>query len=145
MYALDFRVQASDDGTASVDPAARSNETTPGNTGHQVVDLDEQHSRYVRIRGGRRVGAAPQGRRQEPCPGPHPAEDDSPPGNAVDGDPRQVGLGALDQIEIRGEQAYAREFAVQVSADGWAWTDVKVMDNTATELTISVNGAPART
>lgn len=86
------------------------------------------------------------------------AEGSNPAGNAVDGNPRtrwasdalddqwiQVDLGeavAFDQVKIDWEAAYARDFTVQVSTDGDAWTDVKTVDNAAIELKISVNGVP---
>ncbi|WP_432840877.1 discoidin domain-containing protein [Dactylosporangium sp. CA-092794] len=80
------------------------------------------------------------------------------PGNAVDGNPRtrwssgyqddqwiQVDLGAavaFDQVTIAWEQAYARDFVIQVSADGRSWTDVKAVSNAVVQLRISVNGVP---
>ncbi|WP_127501100.1 discoidin domain-containing protein [Actinoplanes solisilvae] len=84
------------------------------------------------------------------------AEGSSPASNVTDGNPRtrwasdaqdnqwiQVDLGArvaFDQVELAWETAYARDFVVQISDDGEHWTDVKAVDNAATELTISVNG-----
>jgi len=84
--------------------------------------------------------------------------DSNGPGNAVDGNPRtrwssayqdnqwiQVDLGAavaFDQVTIAWEQAYARDFVVQVSDDGTAWTDVKAVSNAVVQLKISVNGVP---
>lgn len=84
--------------------------------------------------------------------------DDNPPQNAVDGkdDTRwssayrddqwiQVDLGAahdFDQVRIVWEQAYARDYTIQVSDDGHTWTDVKSVDNAATPLRITVNGTP---
>lgn len=86
------------------------------------------------------------------------AESSNPASNVTDGNPRtrwasdsadnqwiQVDLGAsvpFDQVELAWESAYARDFVVQVSGDGEHWTDVKAVDNAATELTISVNGTP---
>ena len=77
---------------------------------------------------------------------------------AVDGNPRtrwssayqdnqwiQVDLGApqtFDTVTIAWEVAYARNYVIQVSNDGAAWTDVKSVDNSITQLKISVNGAP---
>jgi hypothetical protein len=80
------------------------------------------------------------------------------PGNAVDGNPRtrwssayqdgqwiQVDLGAatrFDRVVIAWEQAYARDYVIQVSTDGVNWTDVKSVSNAVTQLAISVNGVP---
>ena len=76
--------------------------------------------------------------------------------NAVDGDPGtrwssayndnewiQVDLGAaadFDRVVLVWEQAYAKDFTVQVSDDGSAWTDVKQVGNAPVPLRISVNG-----
>jgi hypothetical protein len=65
------------------------------------------------------------------------------PGNAVDGNPGtrwssayednqwiQVDLGSavtFDQVVIVWEQAYALNYAIQVSSDGTTWTDVKMV------------------
>ncbi|MFE0529978.1 discoidin domain-containing protein [Micromonospora parva] len=84
--------------------------------------------------------------------------DSNGPERAVDGNPRtrwssrfednqwiQVDLGApvaFDQVTIVWEQAYARDFVIQVSADGQRWTDVKAVSNKITELKITVNGVP---
>ncbi|MGW3787261.1 discoidin domain-containing protein [Micromonospora chokoriensis] len=84
--------------------------------------------------------------------------DSNGPDRAVDGNPRtrwssafednqyiQVDLGApvtFDQVTIVWEQAYARDFVIQVSDDGQSWTDVKSVSNKITELKISVNGVP---
>ncbi|GII55114.1 hypothetical protein Pth03_35030 [Planotetraspora thailandica] len=78
--------------------------------------------------------------------------------NAVDGNPRtrwasayqddqwiQVDLGSpveFDQVTIAWEQAYARDFVIQVSDDGDKWTDVKSVNNAVRQLKISVNGVP---
>ncbi|MGW3796152.1 galactose-binding domain-containing protein, partial [Micromonospora arida] len=80
------------------------------------------------------------------------------PDRAVDGNPRtrwsskfeddqwiQVDLSApvsFDQVTIVWEQAYARDFVIQVSDDGQRWTDVKSVSNAVTQLKISVNGVP---
>ncbi|WP_436520679.1 discoidin domain-containing protein [Actinoplanes sp. HUAS TT8] len=172
-YALDFRVQASDDGDTWDDLASRSNETPIGNTGKQVVDLGEQHARHVRVQGLRRAtdwgfsmwtlsvrraaDAATDLARGRTVTA-SSSEDANPAANAVDGNARtrwassasdnqwiQVDLGetvAFDQVEIDWEAAYARDFKIQVSADGDAWTDVTTVDNAAIELKISVNGVP---
>ncbi|MEO3817940.1 discoidin domain-containing protein [Plantactinospora sp. B24E8] len=84
--------------------------------------------------------------------------DSTGPERAVDGNPRtrwaskhednqwiQVDLDeptAFDQVTIVWEQAYAREYVIQVSTDGDTWTDVKSVSNKITELKISVNGVP---
>ncbi|MGQ5261083.1 discoidin domain-containing protein [Micromonospora sp. ZYX-F-536] len=84
--------------------------------------------------------------------------DSNGPDRAVDGNPRtrwsskfednqwiQVDLGApvsFDQVTIVWEQAYARDFVIQVSDDGQRWTDVKAVSNAVTQLKISVNGVP---
>ncbi|BCY07470.1 discoidin domain-containing protein [Actinoplanes sp. L3-i22] len=172
-YALDFRVQAADDGDTWDDLASRSNETPIGNTGKQVVDLGQQHARHVRIQGLRRVTdwgfsmwtlsvrrAADAGTdlARGKSVTASSAEGSNPAGNAVDGNPRtrwasdaadnqwiQVDLGAetaFDQVEIDWEAAYARDFKVQISAGGDAWTDVRTVDNAAIELKVSVNGVP---
>ncbi|MEH1168270.1 discoidin domain-containing protein [Micromonospora sp. CPCC 205539] len=84
--------------------------------------------------------------------------DSNGPDRAVDGNPRtrwsskyednqwiQVDLGApvsFDQVTIVWEQAYARNYVIQVSDDGQTWTDVKAVSNKISELKISVNGVP---
>ncbi|MEU8329325.1 discoidin domain-containing protein [Micromonospora sp. NPDC048839] len=84
--------------------------------------------------------------------------DSTGPDRVVDGNPRtrwssqfednqwiQVDLGAavsFDQVTIVWEQAYARDFVIQVSNDGQRWTDVKSVSNAITQLKISVNGVP---
>ena len=78
--------------------------------------------------------------------------------NAVDGNPRtrwssayvdnqwiQVDFGSpvtFDQVAIAWEQAYARDYVIQVSDDGATWRDVKAVSNAVTQLKISVNGVP---
>ncbi|RKR74795.1 discoidin domain-containing protein [Frondihabitans australicus] len=84
------------------------------------------------------------------------SDDGNPAPNAVDGNPRtrwssayqddqwiQVDFGAattFDQIAIAWEQAYARDYEIQVSTDASTWTTVKSVSNVITQLTISVNG-----
>ncbi|MGK5741031.1 discoidin domain-containing protein [Micromonospora sp. URMC 103] len=84
--------------------------------------------------------------------------DGNGPERAVDGNPRTrwasefqddqwiaVDLGrpvTFDQVTIVWEQAYARDFVIQVSDDGQRWTDVKPVSNAVTQLKISVNGVP---
>lgn len=102
-YALDFRVQASDDGQTWDDLAARNNETPPGNTGKQVVDFASQNARHVRIQGLRRAtdwgfSMWTLSVRRAADPGTDLArgrsaiasssEDSNPAGNAVDGNAR---------------------------------------------------------
>jgi hypothetical protein len=75
---------------------------------------------------------------------------------AVDGNPRtrwssayqdnqwiQVDFGApvkFDTVSIAWEQAYARNYVIQVSNDGSTWTNVKTVDNSVVQMTVSVNG-----
>jgi hypothetical protein len=82
--------------------------------------------------------------------------DGNPATNAIDGNPGtrwssayndnewiQLDFGAaatFDQVVLVWEQAYAKTFTVQISADGQTWTDVKSLDNSPTPLKISVNG-----
>jgi hypothetical protein len=56
----------------------------------------------------------------------------------------QVDLGssqAVDQVAVTWEQAYARTYTVQVSADGVTWTDAASVDNTA--IPLPFNGGDA--
>ncbi|MEU3185450.1 discoidin domain-containing protein [Streptomyces sp. NPDC006923] len=49
----------------------------------------------------------------------------------------QVDLGSavsFDRVDLTWEQAYAKTYVVQVSADGDTWTDVKSVDNSAVPL-----------
>jgi hypothetical protein len=87
--------------------------------------------------------------------------DDHQPGNATDGDPNtrwssayeddqwiQVDLGSVqsfDRVDLTWEQAYARTYVVQVSADGDAWTDAESVDNTAVPLPFNGGDASLRT
>ncbi|MCP9999374.1 discoidin domain-containing protein [Streptomyces werraensis] len=77
-------------------------------------------------------------------------QDDHGPANATDGDDTtrwssefeddqwiRVDLGSLqsfDRVDLTWEQAYAKTFVVQVSADDSDWTDVKSVDNGAVPL-----------
>ncbi|MBM9510399.1 discoidin domain-containing protein [Actinacidiphila acididurans] len=77
-------------------------------------------------------------------------ESDHGAGNVTDGDSGtrwssafaddqwvQVDLGSsvsFDRVDLTWEQAYARTYRVQVSADGSTWTDAKAVDNTAVPL-----------
>ncbi len=77
-------------------------------------------------------------------------QDDHGPGNVTDGDAGtrwssayeddqwiHVDLGStqsFDRVDLTWEQAYAKSFVVQVSADGSDWTDVKSVDNGAVPL-----------
>ena len=169
-YALDFVVQVSDDDNAWTDLKSVSNDTPIGDTATQTVDIAQQTARYVRIQGGKRVtswGISMWTLSMLDSAGTDLAlhtsatassDDGNPPGNAVDGNPRtrwsssyqddqwiQVDLGAprtFTKITIAWEQAYARDYVVQVSDDGQAWTDVKSVSNTVRQLKISVNGVP---
>ena len=80
-----------------------------------------------------------------------------PAGNAVDGNPAtywssdfadpawlRIDLGEsvrIRRVTIRWETAYAKAFAVQVSADGQAWTDVFKTDS-GTGGTSEIDFAP---
>jgi hypothetical protein len=84
------------------------------------------------------------------------SDDGNPASNAVDGNPRtrwssayqdnqwiQVDFGkatSFDQIAIDWEQAYARDYTIQVSDDASTWRTVKTVSNVITQVTISVNG-----
>ncbi|MFJ1588168.1 discoidin domain-containing protein [Streptomyces sp. NPDC088197] len=88
-------------------------------------------------------------------------EDDHQPGNVTDGDQGtrwsssfeddqwvQVDLGAqvaFDRVDLTWEQAYARTYVVQVSADGSAWTDAKSVDNSAVPLPFNGGDASLQT
>ncbi|MCA1221517.1 discoidin domain-containing protein [Streptomyces sp. 8L] len=77
-------------------------------------------------------------------------EPDHAAANATDGDVNtrwsssfdddqwvQVDLGAsvaFDRVDLAWEQAYAKTYVVQVSADGSSWTDAKSVDNSAVPL-----------
>ncbi|GAA0481182.1 hypothetical protein Ade02nite_56440 [Paractinoplanes deccanensis] len=169
-FALDYRVQVSDDGDAWADVKAVDNETPPGNTGRQVVPVENATGRYVRIQTGKRatdwgvsmwalsvLAGGEDLARGKPATA-SSSESSNPASNVTDGNPRtrwasesadnqwiQVDLGApaaFDQVRIDWEQAYARDFVVRTSLDGTTFTDVKAVDNRATELKISVNGVP---
>jgi hypothetical protein len=78
------------------------------------------------------------------------------PGNAVDGNPNtrwsyryeddqwiQLDFGSprtFDQVLVVWGQAYPTNYAIQVSNDGSAWTDVLDVDNTVSRPAISCNG-----
>ncbi|MFI1095319.1 discoidin domain-containing protein [Streptomyces sp. NPDC020917] len=88
-------------------------------------------------------------------------ESDHQPGNVTDGDPGTrwsssfdddqwiaVDLGAqaaFDRVDLTWEQAYARTYVVQVSADGSTWTDVRTVDNTAVPLPFNTGDASLQT
>ncbi|WP_037908870.1 discoidin domain-containing protein [Actinacidiphila yeochonensis] len=88
-------------------------------------------------------------------------EDDHQPGNATDGDPAtrwssaytddewiEVDLGSsvsFDRVDLTWEQAYARTYTVQVSADGSSWTDAASVDNSAVPLPFNSGDASLRT
>ena len=170
-YALDWTIQTGEapDGPWT-DVKRVSNETPVGDTGLQTETFAPQTIRYVRIVGDRRAtewgislwtlevhnGDGPDLALHKPATA--SGDDGNPAGNAVDGNPRtrwssryqdgewlRVDLGdatAFDRIAIAWEQAYARAYRIQVSADGQAWTDVKAVDNSIRQLRISVNGVP---
>ena len=169
-YALDFVVQVSADDNAWTGVKSVSNDTPIGDTATQTVDIAQQTARYVRIQGGKRAtswgismwtlsvldSAGTDLARQATATA--SSDDGNGPGNAVDGNPRtrwssayqddqwiQVDLGAprtFATITIVWEQAYARDYVVQVSPDGQTWTDVKAVSNAVRQLKISVNGVP---
>ena len=169
-YALDFKVQVSPDDGAWTDVAAVNNETPIGDTGVQTETFPARTARYLRILGGRRTtswGISMWTLSVRNGSGPDLAlhkgvtasgDDGNPAANAVDDNPRtrwssryqdgewiRVDLGAgttFDTVVIAWEQAYARDYTIQVSDDDQNWTDVKKVDNTAVELKISVNGTP---
>ncbi|WBB67874.1 discoidin domain-containing protein [Micromonospora sp. WMMD812] len=173
-YALDYRVQVSDDGDTWTDVTSVSNETPLGSRATQVETFPAQTARHLRIQAGTRatswgVSMWTLSVRRQAQPDVDLAlhatatasssdGDSNGPDRAVDGNPRtrwsskyeddqwiQVDLGApvtFDQVSIVWEQAYAREFVIQVSDDGQRWTDVKSVSNKITELKITVNGVP---
>ncbi|WP_225850733.1 discoidin domain-containing protein [Streptomyces sp. HPF1205] len=87
--------------------------------------------------------------------------DGTQPGNVTDDDPKtrwssayqdnqwiQVDLGSaqsFDRVDLTWEQAYARTYVVQVSADGSTWTDAASVDNTAVPLPFNSGDASLRT
>ncbi|MEU2424129.1 discoidin domain-containing protein [Streptomyces sp. NPDC007851] len=87
-------------------------------------------------------------------------EDDHGPANVTDGDLGtrwasayeddqwiRVDLGSvqsLDRVDLVWEEAYARTFVVQVSADGEQWTDAASVDNTAVPLPFNSGDASLR-
>jgi F5/8 type C domain/Exo-beta-D-glucosaminidase Ig-fold domain/Glycosyl hydrolases family 2 len=171
-YALDYRVQVSDDGGAWTDVQAVSNDTPLGDRYAQVETFAAQTARYLRIQAGGRVTqwgvsmwTLSVQRQADPSvdlalhrTATASGDDGNPASNAVDGNPRtrwssayadgqwiQVDLGdavTFDQVTIDWEQAYARDYVIQVSTDGQEWTDVKSVSNAITQLKISVNGVP---
>jgi len=171
-YALTYTVQVSVDGQTFGDVQAVSNDTPIGDTALQKVDVGTQTARYVRIQGGKRVtswgismwtlsvldAAGTDLALHRTATASSVDSDSNGPGNAVDGNPRtrwssgytddqwiQVDLGATQSfttVSIAWEQAYARDFVVQTSADALTWTDVKAVSNTVRQLRISVNGVP---
>jgi hypothetical protein len=173
-YALDYRIQTSDDGATWSDAQSVTNTTPLGDFATQTEDFAAQNARYVRVQcGGRATQWGDSMWTLSVIDSSSPDTDlalnktatassadsgSNGPGNAVDGNPRtrwssayednqwiQVDLGAaaaFDRLVIVWEQAYARDYVIQVSPDGAAWTDVKSVDNTVTQLKISVNGVP---
>ena len=169
-YALNFKVQVGQNSGDEKDVKEVDNETPIGDTGVQTETFPPQVARYVRILGGRRTtswGISMWTLTVRDQNGPDLAlhqnvtasgDDGNPAANAVDDNPRtrwssryqdgewiRVDLGreqTFDTVVIAWEQAYARDYTVQVSNDDQNWTDVKKVDNTAVELKISVNGTP---
>lgn len=173
-YALDYKVQTSDDGATWDDAQSVSNATPLGDYADQTESFAPQTARYLRIQcGGRATQWGDSMWTLSVFDSANPGtdlalnktatassvdSDSNGPGNAVDGNPRtrwssayqdgqwiQVDLGAsvsFDTVQIVWEQAYARDFVIQVSPDGAAWTDVKSVDNSVVQLAISVNGVP---
>jgi hypothetical protein len=169
-YALDYVVQVSADDASWTDVKSVSNATPIGDTATQVEDFAAQTARYVRILAGKRAtqwGVSMWTLAVSKGDGADLAlhktvsassDDGNPAANAVDGNPRtrwssayqddqwiQVDLGAattFDRVTIAWEQAYARDYVIQVSADAQNWTDVKSVSNAVTQLKISVNGVP---
>ncbi|WP_030226429.1 discoidin domain-containing protein [Streptomyces sp. NRRL WC-3626] len=86
--------------------------------------------------------------------------DDHGAANATDGDPGtrwssafeddqwiRVDLGSersFDRVDLVWEQAYAKSFVVQVSADGSEWTDAAAVDNGAVPLPFNNGSASLR-
>ncbi|MBV2353917.1 discoidin domain-containing protein [Streptomyces sp. J2-1] len=135
-----------------------------GNAYTQTVDFDRQQARYVRIRcltratgwgsslwtlsvlDSTRPGVDLALHQSATASG----DDGNGPGNATDGDANtrwssayeddqwiSVDLGStqsFDRVDLTWEQAYAKTFTVQVSANGSDWTDVKSVDNGAVPL-----------
>ncbi|SEC50484.1 Glycosyl hydrolases family 2, sugar binding domain [Streptomyces sp. 3213] len=87
--------------------------------------------------------------------------DDHDPAHATDGDPGtrwssayeddqwiRVDLGSaqsFDQVDLVWEQAYAKTFVVQVSADNATWTDAVAVDNSAVPLPFNNGNASLQT
>lgn len=87
-------------------------------------------------------------------------QDDHEAGNVTDGDAGtrwssayeddqwiRVDLGStqsFDRVDLTWEQAYAKTFVVQVSADGSKWTDVRSVDNGAVPLPFGNGNASLR-
>ncbi|WP_189717336.1 discoidin domain-containing protein, partial [Streptomyces phaeofaciens] len=83
--------------------------------------------------------------------------DDHGPANVTDGDPAtrwssayeddqwiQVDLGSVqsfDRVDLVWEQAYAKTYVVQVSADGTTWNDVASVDHSAVPLPFNSGNA----
>ncbi|MFF2521122.1 discoidin domain-containing protein [Streptomyces liangshanensis] len=85
----------------------------------------------------------------------------NPASHATDGDPStrwsssfddnqwiQVDLGSsvsFNRVDLTWEQAYAKTYVVQVSADGETWTDAKSVDNSAVPLPFQSGDASLQT
>jgi hypothetical protein len=169
-YALDFVVQTSPDGSTWTDTKAVNNATALGDSFVQTENFAAQTAQYLRIQGGRRatgygISMWRLSAFDTTTPGTDLAlsktatassDDGNPAPNAVDGQARtrwssgyeddqwiQVDFGSavtFDQIAIDWELAYARDYIIQVSNDGSAWSNVKNVSNEITQMKISVNG-----
>ncbi|MHA3700829.1 discoidin domain-containing protein [Jatrophihabitans sp. YIM 134969] len=171
-YALDYVVQVSADGAAWTDVQSVDNAAALGDSAVQTESFPPTTARWLRIQGHKRAtgygismwrlsvldSTDPDTDLALHQPATASSDDGNPAGNATDDNPRtrwsssytddqwiQVDLGAarvFDQVQIDWEQAYARTFVIQASDDGQTWTDVKAVDNSVTQLRISVNGVP---
>ncbi|MET9479541.1 discoidin domain-containing protein [Streptomyces sp. NPDC006638] len=88
-------------------------------------------------------------------------ESGNPASHVTDGDPAtrwsssfeddqwiQVDLGSsvsFDRVDLTWEQAYAKTYVVQISADGDTWTDAKSVDNSAVPLPFQSGNASLQT
>jgi hypothetical protein len=169
-YALDFVVQTSGDGSSWKDVKAVDNNGALGDSFIQKETFTPQTAQFLRIQGGGRAtgygismwtlsafdSSTPATDLAQGKTASASSDDGNPAANAVDGNPRtrwssgyqdnqwiQVDFGSsttFDQVSIDWEQAYARNYVIQVSEDGTAWTDVKAVSNIITQVKISVNG-----
>ena len=169
-YALTLVVQTSPDGATWTDAIAVDNNAALGDSVVQKETFAPQAAQYLRIQGGARAtgygismwtlgafdSARPTTDLAQGMTATASSDDGNLAANAVDGNPRtrwssgyqdnqwiEVDFGAattFDQVAIDWEQAYARDYIIQVSSDGATWTDVKAVSNVITQMKISVNG-----